>query len=164
VDITSFAELTRSSSGSGRLRPQLWATSDGPIDFSGAFDDTQLNLKCEFAKAEDGKYRCLPKNRMGASPSTFSDAQCTVAAFIASVDPNCPPAVPDYFFLNQKDSGSCDTLTQIFKVGAESAAGKMYSKDELGCHELPLNRQAMRLYTLGDKVDPTIFAEGTEVN
>jgi hypothetical protein len=77
---------TTQSALSGSRLKAYWATaSDGSQQFMNLWRDTQLNIDCNFGRASDGQWRCLPQ----AMPLLlfYSDMGCSVPLGYTSCSP-----------------------------------------------------------------------------
>ena len=91
--------LTGYASGS-RLHARVLDGGGDPVRFEG-FVDTKLGVRCDFAVAEDGVVRCLPK---GDWSTFFADSACSQPLIAAA--PGCA-APPPYVRLSSGPAASC---------------------------------------------------------
>jgi hypothetical protein len=158
IPASSFVEMTEMSSGSGRLRPRMYLTSDGLQQFRGFFDDSQLNLQCNLAVAGDGQVRCLPGNRT-AVLNAFSDSKCKMPLNVVSVvgSATCPATAPAY--AHQRDT-MCPSGDHVFSVGAKTTVTAAFSNTSGTCTALTLDPNAA-FFAVGAEIAATMFAPAT---
>jgi len=135
-----------------RLRARVYMGADGSKQFFGWWDVLRME-DCAYAKAADGKMRCLPSKTMPGS-GYFQDAGCTKPlAMVAAT--NCAPT-PTYvaYFDACADAAHIAPLTGKY-------SGTMVHYVDSGCISTP-TPTGLTFYTLGAEVAASEFVEGTE--
>jgi hypothetical protein len=177
VDLASFPELKVQESVAGRIRISSFVGGDGVAipPLGQHLYDSQLQMECRVATAQDGKLRCLPLDGPeltldDPASAVFADAACARPLARYSGDRACrgpaPPA-PMVARVAQRQcldptamgSGSPDDPQpgrwQIFQLGARHE-GQVYFQRAAGCQAgaAPAEEQ---LYELGEALPPETF-------
>lgn len=118
-----------------RLRARSLTGGGDAATFTG-FRDSELNVPCGFALADDGEYRCLPEVADGRV--RYRDAQCTEPVYEPYWKPQgdeCSHAtgafVTDYAGPDQ----ACGEAfrRRVYRVGSALPAGGLYDFGDVGC-------------------------------
>lgn len=149
----AIGEVTKDLYQSGtRIKARMLVTADGAKSFVG-WRDTQLGVDCVFAKASDGKMRCLPFGNWTTSSIAYGDSGCTspVAMFGGCSDPTWVGVV---------DATSCSSgKVAIYEVSGEFT-GSLFDKSSDGsCSYLP---SLGRYWALRPETPPSTYAEAAE--
>lgn len=122
------------------------------------FWDKELDLKCTFALAEDGKERCVPPFESSVG-SYFGDSGCSVPVGFSSKG-----LCPKYGYAGTAPT-TCGQGTAyrytFYQIGAKTST--VYQKSGDTCVEVaPSTHETADFYSVA-KIAPTTFAEGSVV-
>ena len=132
-----------------RLRAKVYPGGAGAKIFP-TWHDTMLDVDCDFTKADDGTWRCLPPRL----DITYADASCTKPVY-STLSCATPPK------LVASNRGECAAAT-ILRVGAAVAPPAMtYQKSGTNCFSLGSNTSPdTTFYAVTEAVPPSAFVEG----
>lgn len=124
------------------------------------FWDKELEVRCYFQLAEDGKERCLPVSSASVGTSYFADSGCSVPVSFVSKG-ICPS-----YAVSPTAVASCDSTStyrySTYEVGSKTTV--VYSKSGDTCTEVnPATLDSLDFYSV-TKMDTTMFAEGALVH
>jgi hypothetical protein len=142
----------KAESGS-RLKARSYVGSDGSKQFAGWYD-TARKEDCDFAKAADGKARCLPPGA-GVLPTVFGDSGCTKP--LAYVFKGCSD-VPKYG--RSLSPTTCYAAATISKI-AGAHSGATFTGTPASCTDAAGVAASYDLYDLGPEVSPSDFVEAS---
>jgi hypothetical protein len=110
-----------------RLRAHRLRVAGTP-DILYALHDTELDVACFFATAEDGELRCLPQNRRFVDPTpVFTDAACTMEVLAYRGEASCEP---EPFFLESVPApDSCDGALAVTRLSEIPVPAALYSME-----------------------------------
>jgi hypothetical protein len=130
-----------------RIKAVRYRTADG-VRWLARLHDVQLDLRCELARASDGKIRCLP--RVGGE--VFLGADCTGTKGVMV------EACASSAYTSEAPTCGLDGARTVRKLGAATADTVVYRMAGAQCIALPLaSDQAFR--PIGDVEPPESFAE-----
>jgi len=166
TDITaSLPQVARVGAGSGRLVPALVPRGAGE-DLVPGFHDTERDVDCAFAKAKDGKIRCLPTGPRGAV--FFTDASCTSPARVgaAAGAVSCADGASRFVRVDRTDCNAgpapLDAVTiRVFELGGvpRNLSGGSWESAPGRCSRM----QTINGVVDATEIDPSGFVEGTIV-
>jgi hypothetical protein len=149
----TMPEVTIAPTGGPRITQSTVIADGTSIAFEeGRLVDTTLGVGCSFAKAADGKLRCLPE---GASVLYFSDDQCKAPLGITSDD--CAPVK----YIQRVEGPACGTTAHVYLPGAQldpKTTPAWFLADGM-CMGIG-GTSATKYFALGAEVPATTFAEG----
>lgn len=126
-----------------------------------SFHDMQRNEDCTFQRAEGGRTRCLPATASAFQPGAFTDAACTVPAFVAQTA-TCADDVKYGVTFSPSNCGA-NQAAELRKLLAP--ATPLYQQTPTGCGPAPtrpVTPTNPATVPLGDAIPWTEFVEGTE--
>ena len=140
-----------------RLRNKLINAEDGTIAMGTGLTDTQLNIDCAFALAEDGTMRCLP---FGAflQYTYFLDNQCMQTFAYSST---CSPPVK---YIADYSTNSCGKNRVLGLVPIDAPPANVYYKNGANCVSIANGYSTYRMYSLGAAVSASMFVAGMAAN
>jgi hypothetical protein len=155
ADITSsLPTAPRINAGDGRLVPAL-VSLPGGAGLSLGWHDTERDTDCTFARASDGKLRCLPT---GAQATLFhTDDACKSPGVVAVLD-KVPCTGPPRFA--RVATSACAPTSRLFELGAQKRDLTVASIETAPGH---CPTQAVTNALDATEVDPAGFVEGVAV-
>ena len=153
---------TEPAASGTRLRAR-YVSGGGARELVGFFD-TQRNEECTFQRADDGRWRCVPKaSSISATTGTFSDAGCTIP--VTAVAQGTCSETTQYGFESSFGGSSCiQSPAQVRKLSPASGTAR-YVGGPGNC-----NLQGGGFNTtaswvvIGDVVPWTAFVQGVETS
>ena len=141
----------------GRVKPVYGTTEDGGCWFDGWYD-SELDARCSFDQAADGRHYCLPDSDEYLTVlETFSDASCTQPMAIAVY--NACGAVPLPAWVRIDSWTGCEATYEVRKVNgtlAGSAAPPLWIEAGDSCVSYTPNAESNYL-TLSEIYEPSAF-------
>lgn len=162
----SIPTIARVGEGEGRLRPAFVRSGDGGGALVRGFYDTEKKVDCRFAKAADGKMRCLPAVPKGVF--FFTDGACSSPARVATPAEVGPCGADGTRFLRHEEAQCAEAqgvpqaaepkAARVFAVSGDprEVAGASYSSAPGKCSRV----QAVRGARDVTEVPPSEFVEG----
>ena len=156
ADITaSLPVAVRVGIGIGRLVPALVADS-GKAALVPGWHDTERDVDCSFARASDGKLRCLPT----ATSATlfFTDAKCKSPSHVAVLTDTACTGFSGFALVS---TATCPVATRVFALtGSAHDVPNATTETAPGrCASFPSLTKAYD----ATEVDAAQFVEGTEL-
>ena len=142
-----------------RIKAEVLRSADGAQQFNG-WVDTQLNEKCSFTAATDGKVRCLPGGGFSSS-GYYANATCTTPLVV--VPDGC--AVSKYTLLSQQLPNTCIfSPKNLYAVHLTAGAysGPTYRKSGTLCQASAVESGDVA-YSLNPEIPASQFQEATTV-
>lgn len=148
--------LLGSVAGGGSRITEMFAAAGNHLVRRWLIRDAALGVPCRFARAVDGKLRCLPT---GANiGGWFTDANCTQP--VVYVD-GCEPAK----YARGYAASGCEPAVRVVAVGAQvPATTPLHAGSPGACTHMPSVAVTAAMHFAGADVDPTVFAEAALVD
>ena len=111
--------------GGQRLQAVFFESRDG-IGVFRHFQDTELDVSCNFVESDAGSWRCLPQGADAARTSelVYTDPECLrphAALYSSDLEPGACTA-PRYVVL----TGSCEEESRVFELGSQAPTEVRY--------------------------------------
>jgi len=159
-------ELRLYKSGS-RIKAKVLKTADGSQAFMGWYD-TELETDCyayDYYRAEDGKIRYLPTDRVQVDPNNnyYADGACKQRIYLTSLKKDCVTAAKWTAVMTPATSCNSQWHLAFFQDNQKYSGSSVYERDSDNVCKLASDylNSYFFLSSLGHKVDPSIFAEAT---
>ncbi len=159
------ASETGGNVSGSRLKARYASTPDGAKVFMGWYD-SQLNEKCTFRLAEDGRMRCLPvadfeQNMNFSYGEAFLDSQCLGQSFLLVHEVSCDKGTSRYAFFYNSNRSLCEQgqPVSVFELHSHEECdetGYFYKLSESGECVKYYSCASFTPYTY-TKLDPEIF-------
>lgn len=168
IDAVVDAPLIQEAESGSRIKAVNVTTADGAKSFSHWYD-SQLETKCQFLTAADGKNRCLPSGaawtlRMGVTdpvPIPYYNHDCSRRLAGVSVGTGEPCTFA--WETAEADPMTCgSTMIRIFPIEA-LYEGAIYLDGHtgVGCNEPGIGTGPYTaMFTIGAEMPPEMFVEG----
>lgn len=134
-----------------RLEARMLVAEGMPEVFAG-FYDTQLEVPCDFVRASDDAWRCLPREAQVAIIEGYADAQCTRA--LVSTSPSC--ATQNAY---RRTPTECQRVEEVRKLEPVEASTPAYNDPD--CQSIGDVEPAEGRFAESEPLDPTTFVKGT---
>jgi hypothetical protein len=121
--------------GGSRLEAVLAQAADGTGHFL-HWQDTGLDVPCEFLPLHDGALRCLPTGPAMAAVQAiyYTDAACTVPVALLHGYPSSHGDCPQPRFASRAGTGAaCDPRPDYYRVGERLPPQVVYQRAQEGC-------------------------------
>jgi hypothetical protein len=139
-----------------RLRARYYVGEDGSKEFIG-WHDMQRNENCTFAKAPDGKLRCLPSEGNALALGYNSDAGCTTQLFITIATGACVPPTAKY--ATTTDTSTCTTALHTVTLVTPT---ELYVGTPANCLKVTQPPAGYAYYASSGVLAPAEFVAATE--
>jgi hypothetical protein len=139
-----------------------WAQGPGGRRTFNGWYDTMLKAECNFRRAVDGEWRCLPTAfTMATTPNDFSDPACTAPAAVYS-NASCEP--PE--FIRRVDTtNACQSRERIYARGERIAENRTFWRPDgpMGRCAAGAILDTSAAFRLGPELPVTMFVRGKDV-
>jgi hypothetical protein len=153
VPAATFAGLTTSNSGTGRLQKVVDVADDQvSMQVGGEWFDTMRSETCTFGLAGDGIIRCLPGAQAG---NYFDDAGCDTGWLGYVGTTGCIQAVKYVHFLD----GACPQGSHVYAHGATVTPSMVYVKAGAVCTQAA--KPNGTFFLADPEIDPMMFKSAT---
>jgi hypothetical protein len=131
VAASTFARVTTTKIGSGRLAREAYKPDDGPVIADDDLYDTKNDVYGSFTRVDAKTARFLPR---GLSVTTYADPACTQPIATSYDYDGCPPEhAPKYATEYVPGAAGCRSSVKVYRLGATITPDKMYDSYSGSC-------------------------------